>query len=274
MTKDKCPICLTKTEVEHELKDVFIHNCHACKHRHSVLKDNITEEYDDNYYINKHKNWFNNPDINLYKIIVKLLSKRNLSSLLDIGCGNGNLLKYIKSQLKELQLTGIDLSSVQGFDDVKIINQSFLEYEWSEKYDVITSLATIEHIAEVSDFVTKVHSKLSKGGIFFVMTMNDDSILYRASRILKALGLRKSFKRLYDKHHINHFSHHSLKKLLKQKGFSIEKSYLHDAPLKSLDIEHSHKIEHIINKLAVIALFFIGRITKKTYLQSIVAIKS
>lgn len=274
MTKDNCPICSTKTEVEHDLGDAFLHNCRVCNHRHSVIKENINEEYDDEYYIEKHKNWFNNPDTALYAKIVSLLSKRKVSSLLDIGCGNGNLLKYIKSRLEKLQLTGIDLSSVQGFDDVRIINQSFLEYEWPEKYDAITSLATIEHIAEVSEFVTKVHGKLKKGGTFFVMTMNDDSILYRAARILRALGLRKAFKRLYDKHHLNHFSHHSLKKLLKQKGFSIEKSYLHDAPLKSLDIEHSNKTEYALNKFAVLVLFLIGRVTQKTYLQSIVATKA
>ena len=164
------------------------------------------------------------------------------------------------------------ISLVSGIGDIKATKKYY--DEWSEKYDAITSLATIEHIAEVSSFVTKVHDKLKTGGTFFVMTMNDDSILYQASRILRAFGLKKSFKRLYDKHHLNHFSHHSLKKLLKLKGFSIEKTYLHNIPLKSLDLGHSNKFEYALYKFAVLLFFLIGRITQKTYLQSIVATKT
>ena len=170
-------------------------------------------------------------------------------------------------------MTGIDLSNVKGFDGVTIINKSFLNYEWESKFDMITSLATIEHIDDVNKFVTKIHQKLNSNGLFLVMTMNDDSILYRISRLLQKIGLTKSFFRLYDKHHVNHFSHYSLKKILISRGFSIQKVYLHNAPLKSLDIESSNKLEHFFNKLAVIFLFFMGRLTRKTYLQSIVARK-
>lgn len=273
MSKNLCPICNTTSHLDYEMTDVYLFFCESCKHRFSIIKSNCDEVYDDDYYQTKHKNWFDNPDTRLFSIINKHIQESSTKSVLDVGCGNGNLLKYLKLRINKISLTGIDLSNVKGFDGVTIINKSFLNYEWESKFDMITSLATIEHIDDVNKFVTKIHQKLNSDGLFLVMTMNDDSILYRISRLLQKIGLTKSFFRLYDKHHVNHFSHYSLKKILISRGFSIQKVYLHNAPLKSLDIESSNKLEHYFNKLAVILLFFMGRLTRKTYLQSIVARK-
>lgn len=273
MTKKLCPICNNNTPLNYELRDVFLFYCQPCRHRFSIIKSNCDEKYDDSYYQAKHKNWFENPDIRLYDTIAKHIQKSKSKSILDVGCGNGNLLKYLRSKIERVLLTGIDLSNVKGFDGVTIINKSFLNYEWECKFDMITSLATIEHIDDVHKFVSKIHQKLNPHGLVFIMTMNDDSILYKVSRLLKSLGLPKSFVRLYDKHHVNHFSHYSLKKILISRGFSIQKVYLHNAPLKSLDIECSNNLEYYFNKLAVLFLFIIGLPTGKTYLQSIVARK-
>ena len=273
MSENPCPICNNSASLNYELRDVFLFYCQPCEHRFSIIKSNCDETYDESYYLAKHKNWFENPDTKLYDTIVEHIQESNTKSILDVGCGNGNLLKYLRSQLKGVSLTGIDLSNVKGFDGVTIINKSFLNYEWESKFDMITSLATIEHIDDVNKFVTKIYEKLNSNGLVLVMTMNDDSILYRVSRLLKNYGLTKSFVRLYDKHHVNHFSHYSLKKILTSKGFSIQKVYFHNAPLKSLDIECSNKFEYYFNKLAVLSLFIIGQLTRKTYLQSIVARK-
>lgn len=273
MTKKPCPICDNNVPLNYELRDVFLFYCQSCMHRFSIIKSNCDETYNDSYYNEKHKNWFENPDTKLYETIAEHIRKSKSKSVLDVGCGNGNLLKYLRSQIDGVSLTGIDLSNVKGFDGVTIINKSFLNYEWDCKFDMITSLATIEHIDDVNKFVTKIHQKLNSNGLVLVMTMNDDSILYRVARLLKNYGLSKSFLRLYDKHHVNHFSHYSLKKILTVKGFSIQKVYLHNATLKSLDIESSNKFEYYFNKLGVLFLFIIGKITGKTYLQSIVARK-
>ena len=273
MIKSLCPICNNNAPLNYELRDVFLFYCQPCRHRFSIIKSNCDETYGDSYYKEKHKNWFKNPDTKLYEKINEHIIESKSKCILDVGCGNGNLLKYLRSRIEGVLLTGIDLSEVKGFDGVTIINKSFLDYEWESKFDMITSLATIEHIDDVSKFVTKIHQKLNPNGLVFIMTMNDDSILYKVSRFLKYFGLSKSFFRLYDKHHVNHFSHYSLKKILTSRGFSIQKVYIHNAPLKSLDIECSNKFEYYFNKFAVLFLFIIGQFTRKTYLQSIVARK-
>tara|TARA_Y100000589_G_scaffold73386_1_gene66510 strand:+ start:22570 stop:23394 length:825 start_codon:yes stop_codon:yes gene_type:complete len=271
MNRVNCPICSAPAQLEHEMPDVFLFSCDDCSHRFSIIKENHEEEYDKDYYLNKHRNWFENPDFELYEKVALHISEASSNTILDVGCGNANLLRFLHAKDPNLDLTGIDLSSVKGFENVKIINQSFLDHNWTSKYDMIASLATIEHITEIDKFVDKVYEKLNSNGLFFVMTMNDDSILYKTARLLRKLGFPKPFNRLYDKHHVNHFSHQSLKKLLISKGFKIKTIYLHNVPLKSLDIEHSNFLEYHINKISVSILFLLGLLSGKTYLQSIVA---
>ena len=253
------------------MPDVFLFSCDDCSHRFSIIKENHEEEYDKDYYLNKHRNWFENPDFELYEKVALHISEASSNTILDVGCGNANLLRFLHAKDPNLDLTGIDLSSVKGFENVKIINQSFLDHNWTSKYDMIASLATIEHITEIDKFVDKVYEKLNSNGLFFVMTMNDDSILYKTARLLRKLGFQNPLTGYTTSITANHFSHQSLKKLLISKGFKIKTIYLHNVPLKSLDIEHSNFLEYHINKISVSILFLLGLLSGKTYLQSIVA---
>lgn len=273
MNKTECPICKTNCNKEYDLIDAFLYLCENCSHRFSVIQDNFNEIYDEDYYLEKHKNWFKYPDFNLYKEILNLITNFNLLSILDVGCGNGNLLNYIKTHLPRSNLTGIDLSASKINGDIKIIREDFVNYNWNETYDFIISLATIEHIYEAELFVNKLYEKLNSGGILFIMTMNDDSILYKLSRFLNKFGFSKPFQRLYDKHHLNHYSHKSLKKLLQNHNLSIIKVIFHNVPLKSLDFESSNRLQYLVNKFIVFIIFIIGKLIKRTYLQSIVVTK-
>lgn len=274
MNNTECPICKIKCNKEYNLKDVFIYLCVKCTHRFSVLKEGTKELYNEEYYLEKHKNWFDNPDLNLYNKILKIINNSKSSNVLDVGCGNGNLLSHIYTHSPKLNLTGIDLSASEINADIKIIREDFVNYECNETYDFIISLATIEHIYEAKLFVNKLYKNLDSGGILFLMTMNDDSLLYKLSRFLNKIGISKPFNRLYDMHHLNHFSHKSLKKLLENQNFIIIKTIFHNVPLKSLDFECSNYLEYHVNKLLIFVIFLIGKLSRRTYLQSIVVKKS
>lgn len=273
MNKTECPICKINCNKEYDLNDVFLFLCENCSHRFSIVKESVNELYDEKYYFEKHKNWFLNPDLKLYNKIYKLIKKSKSSNILDVGCGNGNLLSYIYTHHPKIRLTGIDLSASKINPEIKIIREDFINYELNEKYDFIISLATVEHIYEAELFVNKLYNNLNSGGILFLMTMNDDSILYILSRFLNRIGISKPFQRLYDKHHLNHYSHKSLKKLLQNQNFSIIKTIFHNVPLKSLDFESANWLEYLLNKFIIFIIFIIGKISKRTYLQSIIVKK-
>ena len=150
MNNFKCPLCNSLCPVEHILPDLYLCFCKSCDHRFSLVSKSNDETYSEEYYLEKHKNWFNNPDYFLYNKILKIVNRNQPKSILDVGCGNANLLKYLRSNNSSCSLTGIDLSNVNKFDNVEIINEDFLQYEWEETYDFIVSLATIEHIDDIN----------------------------------------------------------------------------------------------------------------------------
>ena len=103
------------------------------------------------------------------------------------------------------------------------------------------------------------------------MTLNESGVLYRFANFLRKLGFHHVFVRLYDAHHLNHFSKESLVRLLTRDGlFRVLNVVDHNAPLSAIDVPAKNFIFRVAMKIGVAALFFVGKITKKTYLQTIV----
>ena len=131
---------------------------------------------------------------------------------------------------------GIDLSKAGNFEErVNYKVGDFLSYNFNRKFDVVVSLAVIEHLDDINGFVKKCYEILNKNGIAYVMKLNESSVLYQLSNILRKIGFPSFFIRLYDGHHLNHFSQKSLLELLtKDNLFKIVKVRNHNIPLRSI----------------------------------------
>jgi len=91
---------------------------------------------------------------------------------------------------------------------------------------------------------------------------------------LRKIGVPSVFIRLYDPHHVNHFSKESLQRLFTKDGmFRLEKVIDHNTPLAAIDIPSTNSVMKWVMKFGVAAVFFVGQITKKSYLQTIVISK-
>lgn len=102
--------------------------------------------------------------------------------ILDIGCGGG-LLTEPMTRLGA-DVTGSDVSarnigtaSVHAAEQGLAINYRVataeeLSREGQEKYDVITSMEVIEHVADVDSFMAAASSLLKPGGIMLLATLN------------------------------------------------------------------------------------------------------
>ena len=153
-----------------------------------------------------HRNWFMNPNTSLFKTILDTIIPPRGASLLDVGCGDGAFLRYLHSSRNDLKLTGIDLSENQSQDGVDFIQGDFLETTFTDSFDIVTSLAVIEHVVDIQLFSRRIVQCCRPGGVVVLMTLNDDGLLYRVSRLLHRVGFSAAFNRLYSKHHLNHFS--------------------------------------------------------------------
>lgn len=271
-----CPVCDSDSSLWVQLPTVALFRCTKCDHCFTDTSSMADEEtYESDYYQKTHQNWFENPNYPLFAQLVSEISCHKSNAVLDVGCGNGAFLKYLANVSDGLDLKGIDLSNEAGsIHGIEFLQGSFLTYGFQKKFDAVVTLAVIEHLSDVTSFIRRIHELLNKDGIACVMTLNESGVLYRFANFLRKIGVPSVFIRLYDPHHINHFSKESLERLLTKDGlFKLKKIIDHNTPLAAIDVPASNPAMKWAMKLGVAAVFFVGKITKKAYLQTIVVTK-
>src|SRR5712672_2414473 len=190
-----CPVCESKAPFAFSHPEADIYRCQSCTHVFSDQKSiRAIEQYSPDYYDAAHRNWFANPNFALFSWIEGQIPL-TATSVVDVGCGRGQFLDYLKQKRPNLRLVGVDLSDNLDRDGIKFHCGDALELELG-MFDVVVSLATIEHVPDIKGFAARLHDLCNPGGVTFVMTLDDGSLLYRASRVAWRLGLSVAFNRL------------------------------------------------------------------------------
>ncbi|QQR80912.1 MAG: class I SAM-dependent methyltransferase [Deltaproteobacteria bacterium] len=256
--------------------EATLYRCTGCQHCFTDLTSIVSpENYSSDYYEVTHKNWFEHPNLSLFQEIEKMILQysKTTASVLDVGCGRGDLLKYLHSKNPSLSLTGIDLSDVPQIPGIRMLQRDFLKEDFPQKFDVVTSLAAIEHVEDVQLFAKKIGDLCAKDGVAIIMTNNESGLLYGIARGLYSFGIKGPFNRLYSKHHLNHFGIESMRTLFERHGFEILKTIHHSFPLKAVDIPVSSKFADFILRGAVAGMFFLGKTLEMDFMQTIVCRK-
>ena len=225
-----CPICKSHSTLWVRLPTVALLRCTKCDHCFTDVSSIAKEEsYESDYYQVTHRNWFKNPNYPLFSRLTSEMFRYKSKVILDVGCGNGAFLRYLEMRYLEKRsgdsdLQGIDLSGEAGSSPrIEFLQGDFLTYGFEKKFDAVVTLAVIEHVSDVTSFVRRIHELLNRNGIACVMTLNEGGVLYRFANLLRKIGAASVFIRLYDPHHLNHFSKNSLEQLLTRDGlFRLE----------------------------------------------------
>jgi 2-polyprenyl-3-methyl-5-hydroxy-6-metoxy-1,4-benzoquinol methylase len=268
-----CPICGGTSRRDAPHPEVELFRCMQCGHRFSRIKPGISAEpYDPQYFQKTHRNWFAHPDLALFEQIARRAEREpEPRSLIDVGCGNGNLLRYLAVRLgPKTALVGIDLSANKSTANIEFIRGDVLSAALDRQFSIVVSLATIEHISDVRSFTRRLRSLAKPNGLAIVMTLNDDSLLYRTARLLNRVGISIAFDRLYSRHHLHHFSRSSLSHLLASEGLKPEAVILHNAPFAAIDVPASSPAGAAVLRLGVGALNGLGQLSHKSYLQTVI----
>ncbi len=266
----KCPVCnCNKTIKLLTFDDIRVKKCMNCSHEFSEHQDNINFEiYNEQYYTDEHENWFKHPNLTLFQKIKDYIQefKSTESSVVDIGCGKGDFLFYLKNN-NFSNLIGIDLSKNNDDDIIKFKQANIFDFEIKSKYDVVINFAVIEHLNNLNKFVEVMETFVQNNGLLIVMTLDSDSFLYKASKLLYRIGIHFPIKRFYSEHHVNHFNKKSLKSLLNKKGFEVLEHFNTNFPVKAIDISEGPFKQVILFFVKVIFFF-----TQKRYgmLQTII----
>lgn len=272
----KCPICGSENKTGLiEERDSNLFACGNCRHTFTVPAHAAESEYIDSYFSESHKNWFANPDYRLFRFIYKKLAgiyREKPFSLLDVGCGKGDFLKYMVKKNIPCELSGVDLLENTS-PGIKFINADFLSLDLTKKFDVVICLHVIEHFEDPTVFMKKIGSILEKGGLLFIATIDNESLIYEIARFLNVIKSRQAYRRLYYSHHLQHFSHLSLKKLLNLQGYTELEHMGYNYPLKSLDIPGRNFLEKKFHFFFVLCIFILSSIFRRRIAQVILAQK-
>ena len=145
--------------------------------------------------------------------------------VLDVGCGTGEFLSYLKEN--GFDTTGIEPSSdavaaaeSRGLAVHNATLEEFVEHHRSSgigTFDAITLLNVLEHVPEPAQVVEIIKPLLNPEGIICVRVPNDFSEMQSAAH----QQLNKEAWWIAIPDHINYFDFQSLHSFLKQLGFEV-----------------------------------------------------
>jgi SAM-dependent methyltransferase len=215
--------------------------CKTCVHIYLSPVPDLTElyekciiEYGNNAVsarVEKHIKCFNNLFSSYF------LKTEGLISLLEIGCGNGSLLKKIMNEHNDVisYAKGIEPSKELGKElinnqDFDFENIFFNELKLSKKFDLIILDNVFEHFEDPREELKKLKTTLSSEGNMYISIPN----------ILKPIS---GFVDIFAGHPSNYLIE-NLKLLLNEEGFSIDK-YSYDYDWLNCVVRHKNDEDKI-----------------------------
>lgn len=271
--KPVCTICMNSEVVLQESR-LRLYYCEKCDHCFTDAEENPAL-YNDEYYKIQRKNWFDNPDFWLYeKIYQRIISLvPPPMKILDLGCGNGAFLKYLKKKDKPMELSGIDFID-NDYKGINFIKADFNSFKTKEKFDVVTSFMSIEHIKDVNGFVSRINNIINqRKGWMIINTINNNSLIYLIARFLNKLGFRVAHDRLYEKVHLNHFTNKSLKKLVEKNGWDVVEHWNHNYSMTKVDVPRSNLFVRKLYKFGIWIMFRISDFSGNGHSQTLICKK-
>jgi SAM-dependent methyltransferase len=263
-----CPVCGSPAPRKHRFDDVVLHRCPECDHCFTDVKSLERLGAYDPEWEALHENWFANPNVALFELVAEAIAHHKEDArVIDIGSGRGELLTYLRERKPRLVLTGLDASLQPEIPGVEVIRADINSVDLGDRqWDVAVTMATIEHLADVRTFAARLRSVLAPGGLAIVATNNERSITYDVARALRRMGYDVPFERLYDRHHLNHFNPRSLQTLMEGSGLRPLRLHRHNIPLAAVDMP----TESAVLRLGVWGTFVVGRLTGRTFFQTLV----
>lgn len=269
-----CPICGGTARWAYRTSEADLYRCPSCQHCFAD-QESIRQAvgYDASYGDEDHKNWFDNPNYRLFDFVIDSLGtarQHPRRSVLDIGCGRAAFLSYLQQQRPGWELTGIEVAAFEPPPGIDVVVGDFESTDFGRRFDAVVSLAVIEHVTDPHKFVAKVIESCEPGGTVVLMTLNEQSVLYDTSRVLRRLGIDGPFEQLYSPHHLNHFTRKSFARLLEQHGLVIEGRHDGHIPAAAIDFPERGAVADVVQRVGAVGTFALGRLVGRCYLQTVV----
>lgn len=231
-----CPSCNSRKKVHIYKINLFNYErCLACKtvyvsnpFKNSILIKKYKKSLGDKYYLKMmEKGYMKKYNELLFDKYIKIIKKKfnlNKGKIIDIGCGAGVFLNFVKKKYPEYRLFGSEYISDSYNKITKIIPKEnfFFQKEINSfpknKFDIIFLWGVLEHVRNPRKFLKDCKNILKQKGIVILLIPNFDS----AARDI--LGVNTPT--LNPLVHLNFFSIFGMKKINKYLNTKLHGPFL------------------------------------------------
>ena len=191
----------------------------------NITNADLSKKYDDYYKENPNK-W---DTVDRDKFCFDIMGKYKFKNILDVGCGNGHLLKYFFNHYREaVGYAGVDLSPVacdlaRGKVPSADIHLGVLgEVEFDDQFEAVVLLGVIEHL-DMEDMnhtksLAAIRNLMSPGGVLYIEAPN--CIAYKKSEHFEGFRQLNQGSRQFEWH----LFRPTWEKIFKEAGFEIVES--------------------------------------------------
>jgi len=147
---------------------------------------------------------------------VKKTIPKGFTKLFEIGTGPGFFLdecRKIGFDVEGIELSQDAVTFARETLNLNVTNSKIEDVKAKDKFDVICSWDTIEHVSDPNNFLNTVTNLLDENGYLFLSTGDRDSLVARISRSKWHLYTPPA--------HLFFFSKKTLSLLLKKHGFTV-----------------------------------------------------
>ena len=139
--------------------------------------DNVSKKFDDWAINGKAESMEKGHGVNVLKFLKKISFDKPFS-FLDVGCGNGWVIRYVSDMPTCKKAVGIDKSKKMIIQANKKINnnkESFVytdveSWKYTGKFDFIFAMESIYYADSMEKAIEKIYKLLKPGGKFFCGT--------------------------------------------------------------------------------------------------------
>ena len=167
-------------------------------------------------------------------IVLQMLKNEKGKRVLDVGCGDGDLLFKLQDNFKELY--GIDIAQNRILRAQKKAKKQKVKRKYIFKqvdvdksglpfkdnyFDVITCVALLEHIFDPYFVIEEIARTLKPNGILILLVPNIAYLKHRLRLLLGKLPKTSGMETGWDGGHLHYFTQKSLQGLLKKYRLQI-----------------------------------------------------
>lgn len=192
------------------------------------LKQQVINHYNRIYSRKQHQpanltsQWARQKEINNILNLVK-----ETDTVLDLGCGNGEVSLLIAKKAKKV--IGIDIAeqaikqAKKNQRKAKINNCCFIQgdiekIKLASQADFILALGIFEHITNLDVILKKISLQLKPAGRLYFHVWNQESLVFRFKKTFGILNKNKPFKRSF-------YKQKTVEKIILKNNLSLENSY-------------------------------------------------